>query len=110
MATEENQQIAEAGPEESKDKPVLTESVATETRIKNLEDGLKSMNYMLDFLKGTNWFILIVLLVGFLTLATALVTGVIQSFNSDRTTQIEFIKSVQQFKDMLPTPTLIPKP
>lgn len=95
----EEEIVGTGRPEQSHDRPVLTESINTLTRLGRLEESVETIKYVLEFVKSTNWFILVVLFFGFLSLLTALITGIIQDFNSERTTQIEYIRVWYKTRD-----------
>lgn len=67
-------------------------------RIDKLENGQKLLNDAVEFVKSTNWFILAVLFLGFIALLASFISSIIQVTNSNTATQIEFIKTVEQFR------------
>ena len=67
-------------------------------RIDKLENSQNIINNAVDFVKSTNWFILSVLFLGFITLLISFITLIIQAYNANSTTQIELVKSIEQLK------------
>lgn len=67
-------------------------------RIDRLENGQHLLSNTVDFVKSTNWFILAVLFLGFIALLVSFISGIIQATNSNTATQIEFIKTLEQFR------------
>jgi len=51
-----------------------------------------------EFVKSTNWFILAVLFLGFITVLVAFISLIIQATNSNTATQIEFMKTISELK------------
>ncbi|OGH15127.1 MAG: hypothetical protein A3H50_01295 [Candidatus Levybacteria bacterium RIFCSPLOWO2_02_FULL_37_10] len=101
MATEEDKKINPKENEEApqtagRNEPVAFDPSPLLARIEKLEDGVKLLKEGINFVRGTNWFILVVLFVGFLALLISLIGGIMQANNSNTATQVEFIKSVQQ--------------
>lgn len=94
--------MANIQPEKSKEKG--GQKVATELagRIDTLEGTINLLKKNLEYVEGANKFILIVLLLGFITMFVAFVTMLILAFNSGASTQAEFIKSTQRIIDALP--------
>ena len=89
-------------PEESKDKG--GEKVSTELvqRIDTQDQTINILKTNLESLENINRFVLIVLLLGFITMFLAFISMLVSAFNSGTATQIEFIKSLQQILDALP--------
>ncbi len=71
------------------------------SKIDELEKEAKWLKQGVDFVKGTNWFILAVLFMGFITLLASFLFGIIQSFQNNTNSQIEFIKSVDKLSSDL---------
>ncbi len=80
-------------PEEKK-APVGFDPASLLSRLDSLEKGHKLLNNTIDFVKGTNQFVLAVLFMGFIAMLASFISGVIQATNSNSATQIEFIKSL----------------
>ncbi len=72
--------------------PILTRLDAVEKTLDFLEKGV-------NFVQDTNRYILIVLFAALIALILTAISGLIQATNSRRTTEIEFIKSVQDLKN-----------
>lgn len=109
-SSQTSQRVDQGSPEQTHERPLTTESVEVLSRITRLEEGFESMKFIMDFVKSTNWFILIVLFVGFIALLLTVISGIIVSNKDITTTQIEFIKAVQQFSDKIATPTSVVDP
>jgi len=97
--------------------PISTEEPVVETfdpspllaRIDKLENGLKLITDAVEFVKNTNWFILAVLFLGFITLLVAFISLIIQATISSTATQIEFMRTIDELKYEIinkPTPYL----
>ena len=92
-------------PESSGSVSVLPPSAELETKVKDLEGKQNILAGSLDAVRHTNTFVLVVLLIGFITMFVAFITMLILAFNSTSTAQVEFIKAVQQLNDKIIVPT-----
>lgn len=94
--------MANAKPEKSKKKG--GQEVATEltSRIDTLEGTINLLKKNLDFVEGTNRFILIILTIGFVALLFSIIIANIQATISNTNAQVQFTNSVQKIIDVLP--------
>jgi hypothetical protein len=76
--------------------------VELETKLTDLENKQNILERSVDSVRHTNTFVLVVLLLGFITMFMAFITMLILAFNSGAATQIEFIRSLQKIIDALP--------
>mgnify|MGYP001620057318 CR=1 FL=1 len=101
---EENKKPKRRSP--SAPKPIKTKEPVVGTfdpspllaRIDKLENGAKLTTDAVEFVKSTNWFILAVLFLGFVTILVSFISLIIQATNSSTATQIEFIKTIDELK------------
>lgn len=90
---EKNITLQEA-PKKEENSGLNFDSIKLLGRIDDVENKINLLEKALDFIKGTNWFILIVLFVGFLALLFSLISASIQAFHTNTATQVELIRSV----------------
>lgn len=85
--------------EESGTPPPPLPTAPIEADLKNLQEKHNLLEKSMDSVRHTNTFVLVVLMLGFITMFVAFIAMIIVSFNSSTTTQIEFIKSVEGLKN-----------
>lgn len=109
----------DAPQEEETDQSVVTpfDPSPLLARIDTIERGQKILTDTVNFVKDTNFLLLVVLGLGFVALIFTLISGIIQANNSSTSAQIEFIKSVENLqnevnnlKTNLPQPTATSTP
>jgi hypothetical protein len=79
----------------------LFDSAKVLARLDTLEKQDALLANIVEFTSSTNKFILVILFLGFLTLVVTVVYWIVQSFGSSATTEIEFIKSVNNLTNIV---------
>lgn len=98
MKTKKKTNIQEA-PKKEETSGLNFDSIKILGKIDTIENKISLLEKSLDFLKNTNWFILIVLFVGFLALLFSLISASIQAFHTNTATQVELIRSVDHLNN-----------
>lgn len=70
-------------------------------RVDELDNKYKLLTDTVSFVKDTNWVVLVVLALGFISLCLSAIFGMIQAWHSDATTQIELIRSMDNLTNMV---------
>ena len=70
-------------------------------RTEKIEKDISHIQKGLDFVTSTNWFILIVLFIGFIALLVSLISGVVAAYHDSTASQIELTKSIDALQYQL---------
>ncbi|MDD2496480.1 MAG: hypothetical protein PHE29_14985 [Tissierellia bacterium] len=91
----------EIAPKKEENAGLVFDQLQFLERTDRLDSRINLLEKSTEFVRDTNRYILIVLFVGFLALLFSFISIIIQSFNSNSSTQIEFIKSVNKLDNTI---------
>ena len=83
----------------AKDKDVPPSTINILPRLDDAEKKIGILEKTISFVQDTNRFILIIMFMGLVAIILSAILGIIQAYNANTTTQIEYIKSTEDLKN-----------